>query len=192
WFGRLDGIVNSAGVMALSRLEALCIEDWDRMIDVNLRGTLHGIAAGLPLLQARGRGQIINIAARGRVLPGAAVHGASQQAVRALTEGLRRELGGEASPLRITLIALATNGYENAGRWVDAGAQAIADAVARAHLRDADELVVRCFEETPVSFDETLIRAKSADQRFPASSSGSWAFFGENGARPRSSGANLN
>lgn len=99
WFGRLDVIVNSAGLQLPSSLEALRIDDWDQMIDVNLRGTLHGIAAGLPLLQARGRGQIINIVASDG--DGSAVYEATQQALRAISDGLRREL---APALRISLL----------------------------------------------------------------------------------------
>jgi NADP-dependent 3-hydroxy acid dehydrogenase YdfG len=99
WFGRLDVIVNSAGLHLPSALETLRVDDWDRMIDVNLRGALHGIAAGLPLLQARGRGQIINIVAPDG--GDSAVHEATQQALRAISEGLRREL---VPALRVTLL----------------------------------------------------------------------------------------
>ena len=182
WFGRLDVIVNSAGVALPSRLDALCVDDWDRMIDVNLRGALHAVAAGLPLLQARGQGQIIHIAARDGD-SGGAVHGATQQALRTLSEGLRREVG---EALSVTLISLAR--AEAAGteaQWCDAGARAIALAVAQAHEADVSEIVVRLGARC--SGLETI-----ADQRFPASPSGSRRFFGENGARPRSSGANLN
>lgn len=187
WFGRLDVIVNSAGVVLPSPLEALCLDEWDRMIDLNLRGTLHGIAAGLPLLQARGQGQIINIVAMAGTAgagapPGMTVHGATQQALRVVSEGLRQELGGA---LRVTLISMAAQVADEAESMADAGARAIAFAVAQAQEADVSEIVVR--PGVRHSALETI-----ADQRFPASPSGSQRFFGENGGRPRSSGANLN
>ncbi|HCC61406.1 MAG TPA: oxidoreductase, partial [Pseudomonas sp.] len=64
-FGRVDVIINNAGVMPLSRLDALKVDEWDRMIDVNIRGVLHGIAAALPLMQRQRSGQFINIASIG-------------------------------------------------------------------------------------------------------------------------------
>lgn len=182
WFGRLDVIVNSAGLALPSRLEELRLDDWDRMIDLNLRGALHGIAAGLPLLQARGQGQIINIAAVVGAAPGTAVHGATQQALRTVSEGLRQELGGA---LRVTLISMATQEIDHAESIADAGARAIAYAVAQAQEADVSEIVVRPGARHGAL--ETI-----ADQRFPVSPSGSQRFFGENGARPRSSGVNLN
>lgn len=94
-FGRVDVILNNAGVMPLSKLEALKVEEWDRMIDVNIRGVLHGIAAGLPIMKKQGFGQFINIASIGAysVTPTAAVYCATKYAVRAISEGLRMEVG---------------------------------------------------------------------------------------------------
>lgn len=103
-FGRLDVVLNNAGIMPLSRLEALKIDEWDRMIDVNIRGVLHGIAAGLPIMKKQGFGQFINIASIGAyaVSPTAAVYCATKYAVRAITEGLRQEVGGD---IRVTLVS---------------------------------------------------------------------------------------
>lgn len=103
-FGRVDVIVNNAGVMPLSKLEALKVEEWDRMIDVNIRGVLHGIAAGLPIMKKQGFGQFINIASIGAysVTPTAAVYCATKYAVRAISEGLRMEVGGD---IRVTLVS---------------------------------------------------------------------------------------
>ncbi|MHB0879612.1 SDR family oxidoreductase [Paenibacillus sp. SEL1] len=103
-FGRVDVILNNAGVMPLSKLEALKVEEWDRMIDVNIRGVLHGIAAGLPIMKKQGFGQFISIASIGAysVTPTAAVYCATKYAVRAISEGLRMEVGGD---IRVTLVS---------------------------------------------------------------------------------------
>lgn len=103
-FGRLDVVLNNAGVMPLSPLEALKIDEWNRMIDVNIRGILHGIAAGLPIMKQQGFGQFINIASIGAytVSPTAAVYCATKYAVRAISEGLRQEVGGD---IRVTLVS---------------------------------------------------------------------------------------
>lgn len=92
-FGRVDVIFNNAGVMPLSPLNALKVEEWDTMIDVNIRGVLNGIAAGLPIMEAQGGGQFINTAsiAAHMVGPTAAVYCATKYAVWAISEGLRQE-----------------------------------------------------------------------------------------------------
>lgn len=102
-YGRVDVLVNNAGVMPLSRMDALRTDEWDRMIDVNLRGVLHGIAAVLPIMRTQGAGHIVNIASVSglRVDPTAAVYSATKHAVRALSEGLRQE----SRELRVTVIS---------------------------------------------------------------------------------------
>ncbi|PKC53099.1 NAD(P)-binding protein, partial [Rhizophagus irregularis] len=96
---------NNAGVMPLSPLEALKIEEWNRMIDVNIRGVLHGIATGLPVMKKQGFGHFINIASIGayEVSPTAAVYCATKYAVRAITDGLRQETVGQG--IRVTLVS---------------------------------------------------------------------------------------
>jgi NADP-dependent 3-hydroxy acid dehydrogenase YdfG len=92
--GRIDVIVNNAGLMPQSLLERLKIDEWDRMIDVNIKGVLYGIAAALPYMKQQKSGHIINVSsvAGHKVGPGFAVYAATKHAVRALSEGLRQEV----------------------------------------------------------------------------------------------------
>lgn len=102
--GRLDVIVNNAGIGPISRFDALRVEDWDAMIDVNLRGTLHGIAAALPVFQRQQSGHIINIVSTAgiKILPTMGVYAATKNAVRTISEALRQEAGPH---LRVTEIS---------------------------------------------------------------------------------------
>ncbi|OOQ44597.1 oxidoreductase [Pseudomonas fluorescens] len=158
--GRVDVMVNNAGVMPLSKLEALKVREWDQMIDVNIRGVLHGIAAGLPLMQKQQSGQFINIASIGAytVSPTASVYCATKFAVRAISEGLRQEVGGD---IRVTVISPGVTESELAESISDEGgraemrefrkitipAMAVARAIAYAIEQPADvdvsELIVR-------------------------------------------------
>ena len=93
-YGRIDVMINNAGLMPSSPLERLKIDDWDRMIDVNIKGVLYGIAAALPYMKLRKAGHIINVSsvAGHKVRAGGAVYAATKHAVRALSEGLRQEV----------------------------------------------------------------------------------------------------
>jgi len=124
--GRVDVIVNNAGVMPLSKLDALQVDEWNQMIDVNIRGVLHGIAAVLPGMQARRSGQVINISSIGghAVSPTAAVYCATKFAVRAISEGLRQEVGAD---IRVTVIS--------PGVTTSDLAESISDPVAREAMR---------------------------------------------------------
>jgi NADP-dependent 3-hydroxy acid dehydrogenase YdfG len=93
-YGRVDVMINNAGLMPQAPLEQLRVDEWDRMIDVNLKGVLYGIAAALPHMKRQKAGHIINVSsvAGHKVGPGFAVYAATKHAVRALSEGLRQEV----------------------------------------------------------------------------------------------------
>ena len=119
-FGRLDVIVNNAGVMPLSPMNALKIDEWDWMIDVNIRGVLYGIAAVLPIMNLQGYGQIINVSSIGglAVAPTAAVYCATKYAVRAISDGLRQEN----NKLRVTCVYPGVVEFELANTITDKSA----------------------------------------------------------------------
>ena len=102
-YGRLDVLVNNAGYGPLSPLDDLRVEEWEDMIDINLKGTLYGIAAALPVFRRQGSGHLVNIAstAAHRIVPNMAVYCGTKFAVRAISEGLRQEAGDK---LRVTVI----------------------------------------------------------------------------------------
>ncbi|HWP17765.1 MAG TPA: SDR family oxidoreductase [Burkholderiaceae bacterium] len=158
-FGRVDVIFNNAGVMLGSPMNALKTDEWDKIIDVNIKGVLNGIAAALPIMEAQGSGHIINTASTAAHAVGAqfGVYCASKYAVRAITEGLRQEM----STIRVTLISPGVTESELGHDISDEGtAQAVrqmrrialsADAIARAVLYvisqpadvDVSEMIVR-------------------------------------------------
>jgi NADP-dependent 3-hydroxy acid dehydrogenase YdfG len=158
-FGRVDILVNNAGIMPLSPMTALKVDEWDRMIDVNIRGVLNGIAAVLPDMKARGSGQIVNVASIGAhvVVPTGAVYCATKFAVWAISEGLRQE-----NPdIRVTTISpgvvateLGDDISDQSAKQLlgdlrktaltpDAIARAIAYAVEQPDDVDVNEVVVR-------------------------------------------------
>jgi NADP-dependent 3-hydroxy acid dehydrogenase YdfG len=104
-FGRIDVMLNNAGLMPSSLLERLKVDDWDRMVDVNIKGVLYGIAAALPHMQRQKAGHFINVSsvAGHKVRAGGAVYAATKHAVRALTEGLRQEV--KPYNLRTTIVS---------------------------------------------------------------------------------------
>lgn len=160
--GRVDVIVNNSGIMPIAPMTARKVEEWDQMIDVNIKGLLYGVAAVLPIMQRQKQGHIINTAS---VLgfkvfaPGGTVYSATKFAVRAITEGLRIEL--KADNIRTTMISpgvVATElpeGSSDEGTRkflrdfykiavpVDAISQAIAYAIAQPAAVDVNEIVIR-------------------------------------------------
>jgi NADP-dependent 3-hydroxy acid dehydrogenase YdfG len=158
-FGKVDVIINNAGVMPLSPLEALKVNEWNQMIDVNIRGVLHGIAAGLPVMKKQGYGQFVNVSSIGghAVYPTSAVYSATKFAVIAISEGLRQENDN----IRVTVISPGVTESELADtisdpataegmrefRRIAIGADAIARAIAFAVEQPADvdvsEIIMR-------------------------------------------------
>src|SRR5258705_12938533 len=105
-FERVDVLVNNAGIMPIAPIEALKVEEWDRQIDVNIKGVLYGVAAALPFMLKQKSGHIINVASVIGIkvfAPGGVVYGATKAAVRTLTEGLRMELHSQ--NIRSTMIS---------------------------------------------------------------------------------------
>ena len=157
--GKIDVIINNAGIMPLSPLASLKVDEWDRMVDVNIKGVLHGIAAGLPLMKEQGYGHFINVASIGAhtVTPTAAVYCATKYAVWALTEGLRQE----SEEIRATVISPGVTETELANsisdeearqamkeyRRISIPAEAIAEAIKYAVEQpnniDVNEIIVR-------------------------------------------------
>ena len=160
-YGKLDVLINNAGVMPISLLDDLHVEEWEEMIDVNLKGVLYGIAAALPVFRTQGFGHFVNLASTAAylVLPAMSVYAATKVAVRTISEGLRQEVG---DTLRVTIISpgmTRTNFAEtmtdpvvkaqleerrdNIGMPPEAIARAIAFAIEQPADVDVSEIVVR-------------------------------------------------
>ncbi len=158
-FGKLDVIVNNAGVMPLSPLDALKVDEWEQMVDVNIKGVLYGIAAALPVFAQQGYGHVINTSsiAAYRSIPTGAVYCATKAAVNFITEGLRQENnyvrttiispGVTESELAHTITHDATakfiDEYRKNSIPADAIARAIAFAIEQPDGVDVNEIVVR-------------------------------------------------
>jgi len=158
-FGRVDVIFNNAGVMPVSPMNALKVDEWDRIIDVNIKGVLNGIAAVLPLMEAQGSGHIINTASTGAHAVGGqfGVYCASKYAVRAISEGLRQEM----NQIRVTVIspgvteselghditvkdtAAAVGQLRSIALSADAIANAVLYAVSQPADVDVNEMIIR-------------------------------------------------
>ena len=103
-FGKLDVLVNNAGIGPISPLDDLRVAEWEEMIDINIKGVLYGIAAGLPVFRRQGFGHFVNIASTAGLIvrPAMSVYCGTKFAVRAISEGLRQEAGDK---LRVTIIS---------------------------------------------------------------------------------------
>ena len=161
-FGRIDVMLNNAGLMPQSPLDRLKVDEWDRMIDVNIKGVLYGIAAALPRMEAQKSGHIINVAsvAGHRVSPGSTVYSATKSAVRVLTEGLRQEVkafnirstivspGAVATELPSTITDDETGArvrefYDSVAIPADSFARVVAFAIAQPEEVDINEILFR-------------------------------------------------
>jgi NADP-dependent 3-hydroxy acid dehydrogenase YdfG len=103
-YGKLDVLINNAGIGPISLFDDLRVEDWEEMIDVNFKGTLYGIAAALPIFRKQGFGHVINVISTAglKIVPQQGVYAATKNAVRTITEALRQEAGDK---LRVTGIS---------------------------------------------------------------------------------------
>jgi len=161
-FGRVDVLINNAGLMPNSPLERRKVDDWDQMIDVNIKGVLYGISAVLPTMQAQKSGQIINVSsiAGHRVIPGSTVYCSTKSAVRVITEGLRQEVkphnirttiispGAVATelPLSITEVDVQTGMskfYEDVALPAETFARVVAFAISQPEDVDINEVLFR-------------------------------------------------
>jgi NADP-dependent 3-hydroxy acid dehydrogenase YdfG len=117
-FGALDVLVSCAGIGPIGPLDDLRTDEWDDMIDINLRGVLHGIAAALPVFRARGSGHFVNVISTAglRIVPDQVVYAATKNAVRTVTEGLRQEAGAH---LRVTGVSPGFVNTDFAGSITD-------------------------------------------------------------------------
>lgn len=120
-WGRIDILVNNAGVMLLSFMDKLKVEEWERMIDLNLKGVLYGVAAVLPIMREQKSGHLITMSsdADRKVFPGSAVYSATKAAVTLFSDGLRFELAREKMPIRVTSISAGAVATELAKHITD-------------------------------------------------------------------------
>lgn len=160
-WGRIDVLVNNAGVMPLSPLSAGKLDEWERMVDVNIKGVLWGIAAVLPVMEAQRSGQIINIASIGAltVVPTAAVYCATKFAVRAISDGLRQE----SSDIRVTCVNPGVVESELASTITHEETKAVMEDYRAIALQPADiARAVRQVIEAPAGVDTTEITIRPA------------------------------
>jgi NADP-dependent 3-hydroxy acid dehydrogenase YdfG len=159
--GRLDVMVNNAGLMAIAPLSLRKTEEWDRMIDVNIKGLLYGVAAALPVFEAQQSGHFVNIASVVGIKvfsPGGTVYSGTKFAVRAISEGLRHEVGGAIRTTVISPGAIDTelkygSGHADSRNFVvdfykmaipaESVATAIAYAIEQPASVDVNEIVIR-------------------------------------------------
>ena len=160
-FGKVDVLVNNAGIGPISPLDELQVEDWEDMIDINIKGVLYGIAAALPVFRSQGFGHFVNTASTAafRVVPNMAVYAGTKMAVRAISEGLRLEADGK---LRVTIISPGFTRTNFADSMTDPGvkAQIVASMESMAIPPDAIARAIAFAIEQPADVDvgEIVVR----------------------------------
>jgi len=160
--GRIDVIINNAGLMPHSPLERVKVEDWDRTIDVNLKGVLYGIGAALQYMTEQKSGHIINVSsvAGHKVGPGGAVYAATKHAVRVISEGLRQEV--KPYNIRTTIISPGAVATELPDSVTEAdvaqGVRALYDRVAIPADSFARTVVFAMSQPDEVDINEILFR----------------------------------
>ena len=165
-FGRLDVLVNNAGIARNSRMDALRVAEWEEMIDVNLKGVLYGIAAALPVFQRQDAGHVVNIISTAglKIVPTQGVYAATKNAVRTLSEALRQEAG---AGLRVTGISPGFVRTAIADAMTDpASKAAIAEKMARIAIPpDAIARAVAFAVEQPADVDvgDIVVRPTAQD-----------------------------
>lgn len=160
-FGRIDVLVNNAGLMAIAPMSATHVDEWDQMIDINIKGVLYGIAAALPIFEEQGSGHFVNISSVAGIKvfsPGGTVYSGTKFAVSAISEGLRHEVGDK---IKVTVIspgavdtelkqgtshveaAKSVNQFYDIAIPADSVARAIAFAIEEPSDVDVNEIVLR-------------------------------------------------
>ncbi|QXH43973.1 SDR family oxidoreductase [Pseudomonas xanthosomatis] len=165
-FGRVDVMINNAGLMAISPIAELRVDEWDRMIDINIKGVMYGIAAALPLFEQQGAGHFINISSVAGIKvfsPGGSVYSGTKYAVRAISEGLRHEVG---SSIRTTTIEPgAVDSELKHGSTHVTSAQAVAEFYKQAIPAESVARAIAFAIEQPADVDinEIVLRPTSQD-----------------------------
>jgi NADP-dependent 3-hydroxy acid dehydrogenase YdfG len=162
-FGPIDVIFNNAGVMPLSLMKDLKVEEWDKMIDVNIHGVLNGIAAVLPIMETQGGGQIINNAsiAAHTVGPTSAVYSATKHAVWAISDGLRQE----SNNIRVTIISPGVTQTELGSDITDEASQGFLKELRKTALSSeaiAKAVLYAVSQPDSVDVNEIVIRATAS------------------------------
>jgi len=162
-FGRIDVMFNNAGVMPLSPMAALKTDDWNAIVDINIKGVLHGIAAVLPEMEKQGTGHIINTASTGGHAVGAScgVYCASKYAVRAISEGLRQET----DKIRVTIISPGVTTTELGHEITDPAATELLNALRNTALSPkaiAQSVLYAISQPADVDVSEMIVRPASS------------------------------
>ncbi|MFD9903488.1 SDR family oxidoreductase [Streptomyces sp. NPDC059063] len=167
-FGRIDVLVSNAGAGTISPLDDLRVDEWDQMVDVNVKGVLHGIGAALPVFRAQGTGHFITVASTAafRVVPNMAVYAGTKVAVRAICEGLRQEAGPS---LRVTTVSPGMVGTDFAEASTNARVRAEIAAM-RDRIAIPPEAIARAIAfaiEQPATVDVNEIVVRPTAQQWP-------------------------